>query len=247
MVIIITLMMNCCHAAPMYSWSENENAQISRIRNLVNDLSDQKMAKCFPSSKSIGENDFPPITLTQGYLNISYRIGSMFDLDQNARLMDQMAGYAENSFANAVARKVDADNLIEIKNIYHIYGIPHSSQVGVDVLQKFITLIIHADKDRNFQLSVLKEINNLPSTDKDKVSLKGPLKILENRDGYKNKQTELIDIPYSKPVVMGQAKGNSCMKDIFDRWYPWYVQEHLPSVLLRKARSSVSLPRKGLN
>jgi len=220
-------------------WSKSEYDTISAIKSRADSLAESKMDSCrgvHAKSENIEDEALPHKDLQ----DLKREIDERLNLDQDARLMDQMTGYDHNSYAANVVRLVDAYNLPFVRQVYSKYGVLGSKDVGSRSTNDFLVLVIHADKDRSLQLAFLKSIDKLPMNDPDRSLFSSGKSILKNRELYKpkaNKRGREIDIPYQPPGKFGHSTGPQSVVDVLTHWYPWYVQSSLGKHLLEKARS----------
>lgn len=215
-------------------WSDRDNRLISAVREAADRLLKDRLTRCLPSQPASKASAEPP---PARYDAVASQVNRMFDADQNARLLYQMSGYEPGSLAHVIARNVDRANLPKIEAIVHDHGILVPSEVGADVSEKFMTLVIHADGDRDFQEKVVSIAEHGNFSAADANSFAPALTIIKGREGY-HRETP-VAVPYPAPGASEQGSGPSCMRSIFSEWYPWYVQEHLEPSLIAKARSGV--------
>ena len=110
-------------------WSKSEYDTISAIKSRADSLAESKMDSCrgvHAKSENIEDEALPHKDLQ----DLKREIDERLNLDQDARLMDQMTGYDHNSYAANVVRLVDAYNLPFVRQVYSKYGVLGSKDVG---------------------------------------------------------------------------------------------------------------------
>ena len=101
------------------------------------------------------------------------------------------------------ASDVDGDNLIWLKNHIEQYGWPAVSAIGRRESDAFFTLVLHADRDSEFQLKCLDLMSKMPDGEWSKenhMTLEYRVKALEGR--YEHMRLPTTPLPAKK-----QTKG----------------------------------------
>lgn len=102
-----------------------------------------------------------PKEITQPSLHA--RLQRMVKQDQDARfeiLQDAGADIPDNDPRLARIRRIDSDNLRQLKRIFRKFGFPTIAMVGSDGVRATFLLVQHADGDVQFQANMLKVIKN---------------------------------------------------------------------------------------
>jgi hypothetical protein len=216
--VIYSAAMNC-ESAPRPStnvlWSESENRDIASVRNQADHLLRDKLSSCVPSSADATQDVGGGMA---GHTSVGRRIDKLFNLDQNARLMYQMAGYHQDSLARVIARNMDEMNLPMIRDIFSEFGLLTPSKAGKDVSEKFMTLVIHADGDREFQLKVVSAAEHETDSELDKETLAPAIRIIKGRGGYHRESP--LSVPYPVPSINNISGSQLCMSRILSEWFP---------------------------
>ena len=142
-------------------YSEYENHQIWLLR-----LSARSYASNFakhecswiPSTRTSFSDEFS-VGDDVADERLLWNIMSMLRLDQNARDL-AVAFDNERGSAYWKTMEVDADNLVELKKIFELHGFPTPDQIGDVGVNAMLMLVAHADRDLNFQRSVVQSMDD---------------------------------------------------------------------------------------
>ena len=146
-------------AALAHGYSEYENHRIWELRVAAAEYaSTHSKEKCgwAPSAEITYSDQFvaePSATNNE----MLFDIMSMLRLDQNARAISNALG-DDDTASSVKAQDVDSENLRRIKKLFSERGFPNETQVGESGVGAMLLLVAHADKDLEFQRSVLMDM-----------------------------------------------------------------------------------------
>lgn len=140
-------------------YSAYENHQIWQLRLAAQQHAAQEaQKKCAwaPASTVFFSDQSPSIRKVPDE-RLRARIMTMIRLDQNARAI-VVALRESDGAASEKLREVDADNLVELKEIFSRHGFPTPREVGDVATNAMLLLVAHADSDRDFQKAVARKM-----------------------------------------------------------------------------------------